>query len=62
MFDEREFKVEFELANPEIVIVAEVKDEIDNDYDLPYKPPSLAEEWSFFLYGFVPLLNEFFVI
>jgi hypothetical protein len=44
MFDEREFKVEFELANPEIVIVAEVKDEIDNDYDLPYKPPSLAEE------------------
>lgn len=39
MFDEREFKVEFELANPEIQIVAEVLDEIDNDYDLPYKPP-----------------------
>lgn len=44
MFDEREFKVEFELANPEIVIVSEVKDEVDNDYDLPYKPPSLGEE------------------
>ena len=44
MFDEREFKVEFELANPEIIIVSEVKDEVDNDYDLPYKPPSLGEE------------------
>ena len=40
MFDEREFKVEFELANPEIVIVSEVKDEVDNDYDLLYKPPA----------------------
>lgn len=38
-FNEAEFKAEFDLANPEVIIPAEVQDEIDNDYDLPYSAP-----------------------
>jgi len=43
-FDEREFKGEFDLNNPEIVIPAEVQDEVDNDYDLPYTAPTAVPE------------------
>lgn len=43
-FDERDFKGEFDLANPEHVIPAEVQDEVDNDYDLPYSAPVPAAE------------------
>lgn len=43
-FDELEFKVEFELANPEIVIAAQCPEEVDNDYDLTYKPPVVDQE------------------
>lgn len=38
-FNEAEFKAEFDLANPEVHIPAEVQDEVDNDYDLPYSAP-----------------------
>lgn len=38
-FDELEFKVEFELQNPEITVAPEPPEEVDNDYDLAYKPP-----------------------
>jgi len=38
-FNEAEFKAEFDLANAEVIIPAEVQDEIDNDYDLPYSAP-----------------------
>ena len=44
MFDEGEFKVEFELANMPISVQDEPKEEIDNDYDLPYKAPVPSEE------------------
>lgn len=43
-FDEREFKGEFDLNNPEITIPAEVQDEVDNDYDLPYSAPTHVAE------------------
>lgn len=39
-FDYDGFKHEFDQANPTIEIPAEVIDDIDNDYDLPYKPPT----------------------
>lgn len=43
-FNESEFKAEFDLANPEVHIPAEVQDEVDNDYDLPYSPPAPVAE------------------
>lgn len=43
-YDENEFKVEFDSAHPAIQIPPEVKDEVDNDFDLPYTPPTNASE------------------
>jgi len=44
-FDLIEFKTEFDANNPTIEIPAEVVDDIDNDYDLPYSAPSFEKEW-----------------
>jgi len=35
-----EFMTEFNTTHPEIEIPDVVKDEVDNDYDLPYTPPT----------------------
>lgn len=43
-FDQNKFKAEFDAANPEIKIEEEVTSEIDNDFNLPYKPPAASEE------------------
>ena len=43
-FDEAHFKVEFEKENQPITVQDEPSEEIDNDYDLAYKPPSPIEE------------------
>ena len=43
-FDLIEFKTEFDANNPTIEIPAEVVDDIDNDYDLPYSAPSFEKE------------------
>ena len=37
--DNTEFMTEFNTTHPEIEIPDPVKDDIDNDYDLPYTPP-----------------------
>lgn len=39
VFNEEEFKTEFDAANAVIEITAEPVEEIDNDYDLAYKAP-----------------------
>lgn len=38
-FDEEEFKNTFNEQNPEVQQIDEPKEEVDNDYDLSYKPP-----------------------
>ena len=43
-FDEIEFRVQFDLENEEVVVVEEPAEEIDRDFDLPYKPPVREEE------------------
>ena len=43
-FDFNKFKADFDAANPEIEIAEEVASEIDNDFDLPYKPPVVNDE------------------
>ena len=43
-FDEIEFRVQFDLENAEVVVVDEPAEEIDHDFDLPYKPPVKEEE------------------
>lgn len=53
-FDFVEFKHEFDMANPSIEIPPEVRDDIDNDYDLPYKPPTTEKDWMIIL-GHFPL-------
>jgi len=44
-FDEEEFKNTFNEANPEVAQIDEPKEEMDNDYDLSYKPPAMDQEW-----------------
>lgn len=39
-FDLIEFKTEFDANNPTIEIPPEVVDDVDNDYDLAYSPPT----------------------
>lgn len=39
-FPLEEFMTEFNTTHPEIEIPDPVKDDIDNDYDLPYTAPS----------------------
>lgn len=51
-FDFVEFKHEFDMANPSIEIPPEVRDDIDNDYDLPYKPPTAEKDWMIILGNF----------
>lgn len=43
-FDDKEFKAEFDGANPEVAIPPQVEDEVDNDFDLPYTAPVAAVE------------------
>ena len=43
-FDASEFKLEFDTANPEVLIPVKVEDEVDNDFDLPYTAPVAATE------------------
>jgi hypothetical protein len=43
-FDEEKFKTEFDEANAEIKIDDEPKEEIDNDFNLAYKPPAMDLE------------------
>lgn len=43
-FDANEFKLEFDTANPEVLIPVKVEDEVDNDFDLPYTAPVAATE------------------
>lgn len=40
-FNTDEFKAEFDLANPEVVIPVAVQEEVDNDYDLAYNAPAV---------------------
>jgi len=44
VFNEEEFKTEFDANNAEVAIVAAVPEEIDNDYDLAYKAPVMDME------------------
>jgi hypothetical protein len=39
VFDERDFKAEFDMANLAILIPPEVVNEVDMDFDLPYTAP-----------------------
>lgn len=39
-FPLEEFMTEFNTTHPEIEIPDPVKDDIDNDYDMPYTPPT----------------------
>ena len=43
-FDEEEFKNTFNGQNPEVAQIEEPKEEVDNDYDLTYKPPAMDQE------------------
>ena len=43
-FDEEEFMATFDEANAPIEIPPEVNDDIDNDFDLPYTPPTFNSE------------------
>jgi len=43
-FDPTDFNIEFDLANPKIFIPAEIQQDLDNDYDLPYTAPIISHE------------------
>jgi hypothetical protein len=43
-FDEEEFKKNFDEQNPEVPQIDAPAEEIDRDYDLPYKPPAMDQD------------------
>ena len=45
-FDLDEFKEQFDETNAPIQIPADVIDDIDNDFDLPWSAPTFEKEWA----------------
>lgn len=43
-FDEEEFKKNFDEQNPEVPQIDAPAEEIDRDFDLPYKPPAMDQD------------------